>query len=95
MSDPEHLLYSPEEVAERLSFKVRTVREWIRTGRLPAIRVGERGLLRVKAADLDAFVDAQPSAAASRAPKPIPPGRPPRKKPAAGADPKPKKGGTL
>ena len=32
-----------------------TVRGWIRSGRLPAVRLGER-LLRVRRSDLDAFV---------------------------------------
>lgn len=52
---PERLL-APEEVAERLSIKVRTAREWMRQGKLPAFKLGDRGLLRVKESDLSAFV---------------------------------------
>ena len=55
-TEPDRLL-SPDEVAERLSIKVRTAREWIRQGKLPALKLGDRGLLRVKESDLHAYIN--------------------------------------
>lgn len=60
-AEPDRLL-SPDEVAERLSIKVRTAREWCRTGVLPAFKIGERGLLRVKESDLTAYINGLPRA---------------------------------
>ena len=54
--EPERLL-APEEVAERLSIKLRTAREWMRQGKLPAFKLGDRGLLRVKESDLTAYIN--------------------------------------
>jgi len=55
MSEPERLL-KPEEVAERLGISPITAKAWLRTGKLPAVKVGERGLLRMREADLNAFI---------------------------------------
>ncbi|MFC4857202.1 helix-turn-helix domain-containing protein [Actinophytocola glycyrrhizae] len=49
-------LYSAEEVAEQLGLHVRTVRGYLRDGRLKAVRVGKQ--YRVTRADLEAFVGA-------------------------------------
>jgi excisionase family DNA binding protein len=49
----EHGWYSVEQVAERLGLHVRTVRGYIRDGRLKAVRIGKQ--YRVARADLDAF----------------------------------------
>ena len=38
----EALLYSLEQVAERLGLQVRTVRSYVRSGRLKAIRIGKQ-----------------------------------------------------
>lgn len=46
-------LYTCAEVAERYGVKKRTVWEWIRTGKLRAVRVGK--LYRVYESDLKAF----------------------------------------
>ncbi|GAB3082975.1 helix-turn-helix domain-containing protein [Micromonospora schwarzwaldensis] len=46
-------MYSVEQVAARLGLHVRTVRGYIRTGRLPAVRIGKQ--YRITRADLDAF----------------------------------------
>ncbi|MBF6331749.1 helix-turn-helix domain-containing protein [Nocardia transvalensis] len=46
-------LYSVEEVAERLGLHVRTVRGYVRDGRLPAVRIGKQ--YRIAHADLEAF----------------------------------------
>jgi excisionase family DNA binding protein len=45
--------YSVEQVAERLGLHVRTVRGYIRDGRLTAVRIGKQ--YRIARADLDAF----------------------------------------
>lgn len=46
-------LYSVEEVAERLGLHVRTVRTYVRDGKLPAVRIGKQ--YRIAHADLEAF----------------------------------------
>lgn len=46
-------LLSPEDVAERLGLHVRTVRAYIRDGRLKAVKIGKQ--YRVAAADLAAL----------------------------------------
>src|SRR5688572_27753971 len=52
-------LVGPGEAARRLGVSARTVQRWLRTGRLPAIRVGDR--LKVSAATLEGEIaTAQP-----------------------------------
>ncbi|QLY33770.1 helix-turn-helix domain-containing protein [Nocardia huaxiensis] len=46
-------LYSVEEVAERLGLHVRTVRGYVRDGKLAAVRIGKQ--YRIAQADLEAF----------------------------------------
>src|SRR5215212_10147029 len=46
-------LYSVEQVAERLGLHVRTVRGYVRDGRLKAVRIGKQ--YRIAQADLDVF----------------------------------------
>lgn len=46
-------LYSVDQVAERLGLHVRTVRGYIREGRLSAVRIGKQ--YRIARADLEAF----------------------------------------
>ncbi|WFE25995.1 helix-turn-helix domain-containing protein [Solwaraspora sp. WMMD791] len=53
---------SVEQVAERLDLHVRTVRGYIRDGRLPAVRIGKQ--YRIAAADLDAFTGRSPNVTA-------------------------------
>ena len=55
MNDPERLL-RPEEVAERLGISPITAKAWLRTGKLPGVKVGERGLLRMREADINAYI---------------------------------------
>ena len=55
-SGPEKL-YSPEEVAEYLGVHVQTVRAWIRSGELPAVRLVGRRDLRVRESDLGAVLE--------------------------------------
>jgi excisionase family DNA binding protein len=53
------VLYSVEQVAEQLGLHVKTVRNYIREGRLKAVRVGKQ--YRISAEDLAAFTG-QPAA---------------------------------
>ena len=56
--------WSAEQVAEELGLHVRTVRGYIRDGRLPAVRIGRQ--YRVARADLDAFTGRAAAAAPVR-----------------------------
>lgn len=49
----EEALFSVEQVAERLGLHVRTVRNYVRDGKLPAVRIGKQ--YRIAQTDLDAF----------------------------------------
>ncbi|MEU0781330.1 helix-turn-helix domain-containing protein [Streptomyces sp. NPDC006173] len=63
-------LYSTEEVAEMLGLHVRTVRGYVRDGRLPAVRIGKQ--YRIAAADVDSLTEGRtpaPAAAASGSPR--------------------------
>jgi excisionase family DNA binding protein len=51
-------LYSTEEVADILGLHVRTVRGYVRDGRLPATRIGKQ--YRIARDDLDAFTATHP-----------------------------------
>src|SRR5580765_6762544 len=64
-------LYSVEQVAERLGLHVRTVRNYIRDGRLKAVRIGKQ--YRIADEDLQ-LLAGQPAAAAAR----VADGDPPR-----------------
>lgn len=46
-------VYTPQEVAELVKVNVRTVQEWIRTGKLPAMRYGR--VYRIRADELAKF----------------------------------------
>jgi excisionase family DNA binding protein len=48
-------LYTPEEAAEALRVKLRTVMEWLRQGRLKGVKVGGK-LWRIRESDLTAFI---------------------------------------
>lgn len=48
-------LYSVDQVAEHLGLHVRTVRNYVRDGRLKAVRIGKQ--YRIARADLDALVN--------------------------------------
>ena len=49
-------LLTPEEVAERLAISPITAKAWLRSGKLPTTKIGARGLLRCREADLDAWI---------------------------------------
>ncbi|MFI5935783.1 helix-turn-helix domain-containing protein [Actinoplanes sp. NPDC051494] len=57
--------YSVEQVAERLGLHVRTVRGYIREGRLAAVRIGKQ--YRIAQADLDALTGRPAARAPARA----------------------------
>ena len=50
------MMYSADQVAELLGLHVRTVRSYLRDGRLRAVRIGKQ--YRIAQADLDAFTGA-------------------------------------
>ncbi|MFC0543289.1 helix-turn-helix domain-containing protein [Kutzneria chonburiensis] len=50
-------MYSVEQVADLLGLHVRTVRGYVRDGRLKAVRIGKQ--YRIAQADLDAFTGAE------------------------------------
>ena len=50
-------LYSPDEAADYLGVHVKTVRNWIRSGRLPASRLAGQRALRIRATDLDHLLE--------------------------------------
>ncbi|MEO3775474.1 helix-turn-helix domain-containing protein [Micromonospora sp. B11E3] len=64
-------MYSVEQVAELLGLHVRTVRGYIRAGRLRAVRIGKQ--YRIARADLDALTGraAQPAPVRSAAVAPV------------------------
>ncbi|TMB70116.1 MAG: helix-turn-helix domain-containing protein [Chloroflexi bacterium] len=47
-------LLTPEQVAERLQVTERTVYDWLRRGKLPALKLGR--LWRIRPEDLEAFL---------------------------------------
>jgi excisionase family DNA binding protein len=52
--DPDPFVFSLAQVAERLGLQVRTVRAYVRSGRLKAVRIGKQ--YRVTREDLEAIV---------------------------------------
>jgi excisionase family DNA binding protein len=58
------LYYTPKEVAEQLKLRVHTVYDYIRKGRLPAARFGNR--CRIARSDLEAFIAGQRGPISSR-----------------------------
>ena len=54
---PDQALYTVERVAEILGVHPETVRNWIKSGELPAIDLGGRAGYRISQRDLDAFLD--------------------------------------
>lgn len=48
-------LLTPEEAAERLAVSPKSIREWLRQGKLKGVRAGR--LWRIKERDLEAFLD--------------------------------------
>src|SRR6476646_11467429 len=59
------VLYSPEQVASLLGLHVRTVRNYVREGRLKAVRIGKQ--YRIAREDLEA-ITGRPASALEREP---------------------------
>lgn len=57
-------MYSPDDVADLLGLHVRTIRHYVRDGRLPAVRIGKQ--YRISEVDLRAFTGGAPAAAPPR-----------------------------
>ena len=66
MENNERELYSVGEVAERLGLHVRTVRSYVRDGRLKAVRIGKQ--YRIAREDFEALTGLPPAAAPAAAP---------------------------
>ncbi|WP_354644188.1 helix-turn-helix domain-containing protein [Kitasatospora camelliae] len=69
MSEDENELYSIGEVAERLGLHVRTVRTYVRDGRLKAVRIGKQ--YRIARRDFEALTGAEPARAEPVAVEPV------------------------
>jgi len=54
MNEPIDKLYTPEEAAEVLRVKTRTVMEWLRQSKLKGVKLGK--LWRIKESELKAFI---------------------------------------
>lgn len=52
LSGREDVFLTPDDVAQRLSVNVQTVRAWIRSGKLPASRLAGNRVLRVRESDI-------------------------------------------
>lgn len=63
-------LYSADEVAAMLGLHVRTVRGYVRDGRLPAVRIGKQ--YRIAAEDVDALTGGRTAAGPAHAPADAP-----------------------
>jgi len=57
--------YEVKDIVEMLNVHEQTVRRWIRQGDLEAVMLGRKGGYRVKASDLEAYLEAQRGKAAA------------------------------
>lgn len=53
------MMLTIREVADKVRLSEKTIRRLIKRGELVAYRVGDRGQLRVKAADLERYLEGQ------------------------------------
>jgi excisionase family DNA binding protein len=67
-------LYSAEEAAQILGLQVRTVRNYVREGRLPGVRIGKQ--YRIARSALEAFAGGGPARSGAGAASAAPPLRP-------------------
>src|SRR5262245_9355585 len=61
MSTNDSVFYSVEQIAQQLGLHVRTVRAYLRTGRLKGVRIGKQ--YRIRQEDLDALTGGSSSTA--------------------------------
>jgi excisionase family DNA binding protein len=54
MQDSIGKIFTPEEVAERLTVSIKTVKDWLRSGKLKGVKAGR--LWRVRESDLESFL---------------------------------------
>jgi excisionase family DNA binding protein len=54
-------LFTVNQVAERLQVRPKTVREWLKAGRLKGVKIGGR-FWRIKESELSRFIDSGPQA---------------------------------
>lgn len=54
----EYRLLTPEQVAEHLGIAVKTVKDYLREGVLPGVKIGKR-IWRIRPEDLQAFIEAR------------------------------------
>ncbi len=50
-------LLTPAQVAEILNLNIRTVKGWLRKGKLKGVKIGNRGDWRIKEDDLKEFIN--------------------------------------
>ena len=62
--DPGRML-TVDDVADLLSANEKTIRRWIKDGRLPAINLGHRLGYRIREADLDRFLSERQTVSAA------------------------------
>ncbi len=53
-------VFSPEEVASHLRIAEKTVKDMLRAGEIPGFKIGRKGVWRVKAKDLQEFINSCP-----------------------------------
>lgn len=70
MDDAPEPLLLPAQVAALLGMSVQTTKDWMRRGRLPTVKVGRRGLLRMRQSDYRAYIDGLELVPKSTATKP-------------------------
>ncbi len=56
MTDSKAKLLTPEEVAQILNVKPNTVRQWLRNGTLPGVKLAKK-IWRIKEEDLMKFIE--------------------------------------
>lgn len=49
-------LLTPEQAAEILSLSVRTIKGWLREGKLKGVKIGTRGDWRIEESELEKFI---------------------------------------
>jgi excisionase family DNA binding protein len=53
---PDKPLFRPDEVAGLFLISTRTVYNWVAEGRIPAVKVGPYGIIRIKRDDVEKMI---------------------------------------